>query len=91
MDNPDRRSHEIVVAQNHNNVWVNSGVDGSCIGRFSKAFGLDVHRTGSDQMNGAPECLYCTHGPTTQAEWLTFCEQMKEHHGITIDLNILNW
>lgn len=69
-------------------VWVHA-LDGSTVGRFSKVFGMDVHRTASDQMAGAPQCLHCTHVRPTQADWLQFCSLMKEHHGIVVDSSLI--
>ena len=63
-------------------VWVNAP-DGSCIGRFSR-FGIDVHRTASDQMRDAPECLDCTHGRPRLAEWRRFQIGMRRHHAVGV-------
>lgn len=71
-------------------VWVN-GFDGSCIGRFSKRYGIDVHRTASAQLAGEGECLMCTHAPADHASWLTFVDAMQEHHGVTVPPDLLSW
>ncbi|WP_255593519.1 hypothetical protein [Acidovorax sp. sic0104] len=76
---------EIQVSANGDTVWVHSAVDGSTIGRFSSRFGLDVHRTASQQMEGAAQCLHCTHYKPTHEDWLLFCALMLEHHQITVD------
>lgn len=73
--------HCIEVSAEGDRVWVN-GHDGSCIGRFSKRFGIDVHRTVAEQIEGADQCLYCTHEPAGIAEWEDFREAMRRHHGI---------
>lgn len=50
--------HEVVVSGDGATVWVN-GPDGSCIGRFSKRFGIDVHHTGTRQAEeGRVHLLY---------------------------------
>ena len=82
---------EVVVAANGVTVWVNSPVDGSCIGRFSKTFGVDVHNCGSDQVAGKGECLFCTHGPAGQQEWDRFRREMKQHHNVDIKAELLSW
>ena len=40
--------YEIVVSGNGDTVWIN-GDDGLCWARFSKKFGIDVHRSSSMQ------------------------------------------
>lgn len=64
-------------------VWVND-CDGMSLGRFSR-FGIDVHKTLDEQMNGGGQCLDCSHGTPTIAEWERFCQNMKEHHGIEVE------
>jgi hypothetical protein len=76
--------HQIEVSASGNTVWINSGVDGSCIGRFDKRFGLDVHRSGTEQLQGMSECLHCTHGPAGYAEWREFQQLMYKHYNIAI-------
>lgn len=75
--------HEIIVSGLGDTVWVN-GSDGSCIARFSKRFGIDVHTTGTAQMGGEKECLFCTHSPAGKAEWEQFLAAVKLHHGIDV-------
>jgi len=62
-------------------VWVNT--EASNIGRFGR-YGIDVHTTLDAQLQGASECLACTHGPTHLAEWRRFQLLMLEHYGIEI-------
>ncbi|ABO59844.1 conserved hypothetical protein (plasmid) [Burkholderia vietnamiensis G4] len=83
-------AHEICVSARGDIVWVNSA-DGSCIGRFSKRFGIDVHRTLTDQMNGADQCLYCTHGAAGADAWEQFRSAMKCHHGIDVPTDTLSF
>jgi hypothetical protein len=64
-------------------VWVTAH-DGSCVGRFSKRFGIDIHRTVTEQMQGAGQCLHCTHEPAGAAEWRVFRDEIKAHYGIVV-------
>jgi hypothetical protein len=83
-------AHEINVAPDRATVWVNAG-DGSCVGRFSKRFGVDVHTTATEQLAGRPECLMCTHGPADRAAWLLFVDAMRQHHGIHVPDQLIPW
>ncbi len=61
-------------------VWVN-GI-GGLLGRFGRG-GIDIHRPiGEQQEHG--ECLYCTHAPTTRADWDVFVAKMQEIFGIRV-------
>lgn len=62
-------------------VWVNTPE--SSIGRFGP-YGIDVHRTLQAQMEGQSECLACTHGPTTLADWRRFQALMLHYYNVTI-------
>lgn len=74
---------EIVASENGATVWVN-GDDGSCIGRFSKVFGIDVHTTATAQMDGASECIFCTKTPGGPQDWAKFREKVLEAYGIDV-------
>ncbi|WP_431797992.1 hypothetical protein SGO26_30000 (plasmid) [Cupriavidus metallidurans] len=74
---------EVLTSAQGDTVWVN-WADGSCIARFSKRFGIDVHASGEAQMAGAPQCLFCTHGAAGPAQWRTFQQKVREHHGIDV-------
>lgn len=82
--------YEVIVSADGGTLWVNGG-DGSCIGRFSKRFGIDLHNTATDQLAGLPQCLACTHGSAGSAEWALFRQQMREHHGVEIDDELLSF
>lgn len=71
-------------------VWIN-GADGSCIGRFSKRFGIDVHRTATAQLAGESECIVCTHERSDRMSWARFIDAMQEHHGVTVAVDLLSW
>lgn len=77
-------AEQIDVSADRSTVWVHA-LDGSTVGRFSKIFGMDVHRTVTEQMAGVPQCLHCTHEPPKQSDWLKFCELMLQHYGIEVD------
>lgn len=82
--------HEVNAEPVRGTVWVN-GPDGSCIGRFSKRFGIDVHRTATAQLAGEGECIMCTHSPADHAAWLLFVRAMQEHHGVAVPGDLLTW
>lgn len=78
----------IDVSSNGDTVWV-TGDDGSCIGRFSKRFGIDVHRTVTDQMAGADQCLHCTHEPAGEGAWKLFRQLVRQHFGIDVPMETI--
>ncbi len=83
-------SDYVQVSQDGSTVWVHCA-DGSTVGRFSKKFGLDVHRTVSEQLAGASQCLHCTHHPATAEEWELFCKLMHDHFGIEVDQRLVSF
>ena len=66
-------------------VWVN-GVMG-LLGRFG-INGIDIHRP-MDEQGDMGECLFCTHTPTTRADWDVFVAKMREHFGIDVPKRFL--
>ena len=84
------KDYDIQVSQDKGTVWIHAA-DGSCIGRFSKRAGLDVHKSASVVMEGGTECLYCTHRPAGKDDWETFCEQVMFHHRVPVPLDLLEW
>lgn len=86
---PEQFGHEesamyaIDVSSAGDTVWVTAS-DGSCVGRFSKRFGIDVHRTVTEQLAGAQQCLYCTHERAGEVEWQAFREAMLRHYRIDV-------
>ncbi|WP_080443096.1 hypothetical protein [Burkholderia cenocepacia] len=82
--------HELIVSSLGDVLWVN-GLDGSCLARFSKRGGIDVHNSATAQLAGASECLYCTHAPAGLSEWETFRVQVLEHHGIAVPADALSF
>lgn len=80
---------QIQVSGDRSTVWVH-GPDGSTVGRFSTRFGMDVHTTVAQQMQGASQCLHCTHFAPKHADWLRFCSLMWDHYGIVVPPDILS-
>lgn len=84
------KPHSIDVSSRGDTVWVTAH-DGSCVGRFSKRFGIDVHRTVTEQLEGADQCLHCTHEPSGEAEWKAFREAVLQHHGIDVPVDVIDF
>lgn len=61
-------------------VWVNGPM--GLLGRFGRN-GIDIHRPMFEQAIKG-ECLFCTHEPTTRADWVLFQTKMREHFDITV-------
>jgi hypothetical protein len=70
--------YSIGISANGDPVWV-TGDDGSCVGRFSKRFGIDVHRTVTEPIAGADRCLHCTHEAAGAVEWQEFRQAIRQH------------
>lgn len=68
--------YEIQLSENRDRLWVHAP-DGSTVARFSR-FGIDLHNTVTDQMNGLPQCRLCTHSAPTVEDWLLFREKVRE-------------
>ena len=86
----DEHAFDLQLSADGSTVWV-AAFDGSCIGRFSKRGGIDVHRSGQEMMAGKGECLYCTHSPAGPAEWNIFREQISKHYAIDIPADFIRW
>ena len=79
---------QVQVSDDGSTVWVHA-LDGSTVGRFSKRFGIDVHSTTSQQMDGAPQCLHCTHVAPSAKDWRIFCELMHQHYKVDVDPSLI--
>ncbi|CAJ6621291.1 Uncharacterised protein [Burkholderia pseudomallei] len=90
LDAAVEADHEIEVSPGGDRVWV-TGRDGSCLGRFSKRFGIDVHRTVADMLAGADQCLYCTHEPGGKDAWGAFREAVEKYHGIVVPDDLISF
>ncbi|MEV1620455.1 hypothetical protein ABZR00_32225 [Pseudomonas aeruginosa] len=84
IDDDSLLEHIIQVSEDGGRVWVHSPTDGSLIGRFSKRFGIDVHRTVTDQMAGKGQCLYCTHEAAGEKEWADFRREILANFNIDV-------
>ncbi|UUA75151.1 hypothetical protein [Cellvibrio sp. QJXJ] len=62
-------------------IWINAD-DGSAVARFNTRTGVDVHNTVTDQLRGAHECLWCTHGKPDRETWNQFVVKIDELFGI---------
>jgi hypothetical protein len=78
--------YEIQFDDLNRRVWIH-GPDGSTVARFDTRFGMDVHNSVSKQMEGAPQCLYCTHGQASREDWLDFREKVREHFGVEVPVD----
>lgn len=79
---------QVQVSADGTTVWVHA-LDGSTVGRFSKRFGIDVHTTVTQQIEGAAQCLHCTHVQPGTEDWLKFCELMQQHYGIYVNPTLI--
>ncbi|KVD64489.1 hypothetical protein [Burkholderia ubonensis] len=82
--------YSIDVSSLGDTVWVTAH-DGSRVGRFSKRFGIDVHRTVTEQLAGADRCSQCTHEPAGVIEWSVFREAITKHYGIEVPVDAISF
>lgn len=75
------RTPGVEVLWDGRTVWVNDAT-GCCIGRLSR-FGVDVHRSGPEQVEDGQQCLDCVHLPPVLA-WPRFILSMAQHHGVLV-------
>lgn len=75
--------HELQTDPLKRRVWVHAS-DGSTVGRFDVRFGIDIHNTVTEQMEGKSQCLHCTHETPGKAEWAMFREHAQKHWGIDV-------
>jgi len=82
---------QIQVSDDGGTVWIHSLTDGSTVGRFSKRFGIDVHRTMTEQLAGGGQCLSCSHEPAGPEDWSRFVDLMKVHHGVVVPSDLIEF
>ena len=82
--------HAVQVSNDRGTLWVHAP-DGSTVGRFSKRFGIDVHKTFAEQLDGAKPCLHCTHAAAGPEEWQAFRRAMHDYHGVLLDIDTLTF
>jgi len=75
--------YEIQLDDLRRRVWVH-GSDGSTVARFDNRFGMDIHRSITEQLAGALQCLYCTHEQPSLSDWETFRCKVEQHFGVLV-------
>lgn len=75
-------TYQLQIAPNRSALWIHVS-DGSTVGRFGR-MGVDLHNSVSDQLQGMPECRFCTHGRPGLAEWTVFREKALEWWGVAV-------
>ena len=75
-----RSGHEIIW--DGRVVWVNSGVDGSSIGRFSRQ-GIDVHVAFAEQLETGKVCIDCSADGSAEG-WKKFQALLLEHYDVVV-------
>ena len=72
----------MVIETDGRTVWVNDNT-GCCVGRLSPV-GIDVHRTGPDQLKHGTQCLDCAHDVPKAEMWAYFVKSMADNRQVTI-------
>lgn len=80
----------IEVSATGSTLWVHAP-DGSCVGRFDKRFGIDLHTTVSEQIAGKGQCLYCTHEAPTPKDWESFRAGMLKHYRVVVPADAITF
>lgn len=74
---------EVEVLSDGKTCWVNDTADGCALARWSPR-GVDIHRTGEEQLRGGVSCLDCTSG-----SWAYFIEAMRRHYGVELPQHLI--
>ena len=82
--------HQVQVSGDRSTLWVHAP-DGTTVGRFSRHFGIDVHRTMTEQLSGAAQCLYCTHEPPDVEAWQSFRVEMLRLHQVRVEAGLMDF
>lgn len=88
MTSTSNISYEVELSQMRDVVWIHAS-DGSTTGRFGK-FGVDLHNTITEQLDGKPQCRLCTHGKVSRSDWKLFREKALEWWGVNIPDDAFN-
>ena len=75
---------EVQYSDSNDRVWVHSSL-GETVGRFDVRFGMDIHRSVTEQMNGSPQCLHCTHTSPSKDDRDFFIRYAETHWKVQID------
>ena len=81
-------NYEIQISSNKDTLWIHAS-DGSTVGRFSR-FGIDMHNTVTEQMQGSAQCRLCTHKQPTRSDWKLFIEKALEFWGVVVPPGAFN-
>ena len=65
-------------------LWIHSS-EGETVGRYDIRFGMDIHNSLEEQVNGKSQCLHCTHGKPNWNDFELFCEKAKILWRVNID------
>ena len=76
--------YEVQYSVNREKLWVHCST-GETVARYDIRFGMDIHTTIQEQMDGAGQCLMCTHGKSNPEEFGRFCDKINELWGVEID------
>ena len=85
-----QNDYQVLYSDCGNRVWVNA-IDGSCVARYNKRTGIDIHTTATQQLKGESECMYCTHTHATVEDWRVFCAKINTLFGIEIDKEFMRY
>ena len=80
----NKLTYEVQYSANKEKLWVHCS-NGETVGRYDTRFGMDIHHTIEEQMNGKPQCINCTHGKSNLKEFEEFCRISRELWGVEID------
>jgi hypothetical protein len=86
----DQQEFEVQVSDCGSTIWVHSP-DGSTVARFSRRFGVDLHTTVTEQLNGASECLFCTHSAPTKSDWDVFRGKLMDAYGVSLAPDLMEF
>jgi hypothetical protein len=82
--------YELQYSATKDTLWVHCS-SGETVARYDTRFGMDIHTTIQEQINGKDQCLMCTHGKSNKEELDQFCDKVKELWGVEIDKSEINF
>jgi hypothetical protein len=85
----DNKFFEICSDEFGKRIWINAD-DGSAVARFNISSGVDIHNTVTDQLAGASECLWCTHGKPDYVTWCKFILEVEKHFGLKLSIDSID-
>ncbi len=81
---------QIEVSGNGVTVWIHAPDTARPWGDSQK-FGMDIHTSLTEQLEGAAECLHCTHTKPKEEDWVLFCNLIHKHYGITVSKDLVTF